>query len=194
MKQNNFLFWLCIGASLLFACLHQQKDSVQRADSTNQAHQDSALQHSPAPVIDETSSAFTVRAYNQELLFMQSALFAQQKSVYPSVRDFAGSLYKQESSILDSIKLLSSNKQIALPNTLSGHEQESLNILQSKTGKNIDRQFINNFINAIRAYSSELEKAQLDTKDLDVRALAGRLLIKSKDQLQSANSLKEKLW
>jgi putative membrane protein len=193
------LFMKSILGSILFlflltACNNNSKDTVEKADSTNQARQDSGLDNNATNMIDEGSSAFLVKIANSGMAEVRMTEIAQQKATLPAVRDFAAMLHRDHSAVNEQVKSLASQKNVALPDSISDDKQKDIDRLDSKKGKNLDKEFIDMMVKNHEAGVDLFDKAQLDTKDPDVRALAGKTLPTLKMHLDSARALQKKYW
>jgi len=180
---------------LLFtACNNSNKDSVDVADSTNKARQDSGVNNNGTNVVDEESSSFLVKIANSGMAEVKMTEIAQQKATLPAVRDFAAMLHRDHSAVNEQVKSLAAQKNVALPDSISDEKQKDIDMLNSKTGKNIDKAFIDMMVKNHEAGVDLFDKAQLDTKDPDVRALAGKTLPTLKMHLDSARAIQKKYW
>src|SRR5689334_1753041 len=89
MKKKLFLL---VALPLAVACNNnEKKDSVEKADSANEAKRDTAANNSNtnAVVIDETSSNFLVKAANGGMTEVQLAELAKQNAASARVKDFS---------------------------------------------------------------------------------------------------------
>lgn len=175
------------------ACNNKAKDSVETADSTNQAIQDSTL-NTTGVVLDEKSAAFLVKVANGGMAETEMASIASQKAVYPAVKEFAAMLFHDHSAVNDTVKSLAARKNVSLPQVVSDEKQNEIDVLKRMKGKNLDKAFIELMITNHVAGVSMFDDAQLDTKDIDVRAFAGKTLPVLKAHLDSARAIKKMYW
>jgi putative membrane protein len=178
---------------MITSCNSGADDTVKKADSANQAIQDSNLRNNNI-VIDEESAAFLVRIANSGMAETQMAAIARQNAVYPAVRDLAEMIYHDHSSLNAEIKTIAWQKQIVLPAEISMDKQDAINELKNKKGKNLDREFVNTMVNNHQAGVKMFEDAQLNTKDLDIRSFAGKTVPTLKMHLDSALAVQKKFW
>jgi len=101
MKVNAFI--LIALFIKIISCNNAGKDSVEKADSANNAHIDSALTHNTT-VLDEESSSFLVKATDNCMAEIQLASMAQQKALSKQVRDFSSMLVHDNSVLNDQVK------------------------------------------------------------------------------------------
>src|SRR5205085_9027937 len=117
----SFLFFF-----LLAACNNNSKDSVEKADSINKARQDSGVNNNGTNVIDEESSAFLVKIANSGMAEVKMTEIAQQKATLPAVRDFAAMLHRDHSAVNEQVKSMASQKNVALPDSVSNDKQKDI--------------------------------------------------------------------
>jgi len=149
---------LCIAAFILLACNNESKDSVEKADSTNSAIQDTAANNNMAS-IDEESSSFLVRVANSGMAETQMASTAQANATYQPVKDFAAMLYTDHTALNEQVKALAQQKGVVLPTAASEDKQKVVNDLKTKTGKDVDISFLSAGSSAIAFCASTLYKA-----------------------------------
>lgn len=190
--MKKILFFILSIASII-SCNNKGKDSVEVADSTNQAIQDSTL-NTNGVVVDEKSAVFLVKVVNSGMAETEMATWANQKAVYPAVRAFAAMLFHDHTSVNDSVKRIAAQKNISLPQVVSEDKQKDIDDLKKMKGVNLDKGFIELMIRNHEASVSLFDNAQLDTKDTDIRAFAGKTLPVLKAHLDSARAIKKMFW
>jgi putative membrane protein len=190
MKKNILIF---LAIAPFISCSNKGKDSVEIADSTNKEIQDSTL-NTTGVVVDEKSTAFLVKVANSGIAETEMATMANQKAVYPSVREFAAMLFHDHSAVNETVKNMAAQKNVSLPTNISEDKQKDIDNLKKMTGKNLDKAFIELMIKNHEAEITLFDNAQLDTKDTDVRAFAGKTLPVLKAHLDSARTLKKMYW
>ncbi len=190
MKKQFFL--VMITASVI-ACNNNSKTTVEKADSTNKANVDTALNNN-AVVIDENSSSFIVRVANSGMAETAITSAAQGKAVYEDVKSFAGMLYHDHSALNQQVKDIAARKNIVLPAAMTEDKQKEVYGLLKNTGKNYDKEFIKAMIKNHEAGIDMFQKAVLDAKDADIRAFADKTIPTLRAHLDSAKALQKKYW
>jgi putative membrane protein len=190
MKKN----FLVIAAATLFltACNDSGKDSVEKADSINEAKHDTSINTNATPV-DETSSEFLVRVANAGLTEVELTSMAQQKAVNQSVKDLAATLHKDHMALNDQVKTLAGQKNITLPTVVSDEKKKDIEDLRAKTGTDFDKSFISTIIKAHESSIESFEKAINDTKDADVKSFADKTLPTLRSHLQAAKDVEKNI-
>ncbi|MEO7984538.1 MAG: DUF4142 domain-containing protein [Bacteroidota bacterium] len=189
-KISMFLLGVTV---FFFSCTNAGKDGVEKADSTNAANLDTALNQHKV-VIDDGSSSFLVRVANTGMAETQMASWEEQKGATAAVQDFATMFYKAHSAINDTVRIIAANKTIILPAALSEDKQNEVNALEKLEGKDLDREFIRVMIKNHQANIDMFEKAMLDAKDPDIRSFADKKLPALKAHLEMAKNLQRKYF
>lgn len=110
---------------ILLACDNEAKDSVDKADSTNEVKQDSVDSNPQAIVTDEASTAFLVKAANNGMAEVQLGELAQQKAMNQRVKDFGAMMKTDHAAANDLVATLASQRKVTLPATV-GEAQKKI--------------------------------------------------------------------
>ena len=174
---------------LYISCNNEGKDSLEKADSINEANLDTALTHNMV-VLDEENSSFLVNAANNSMTELQLGELAQQKAISQKIKNFSSMLVHDHSVLKDQVKSLAAEMNVALPDTIGNEEQKQLTLLMQKKGSGFDKNFIEavvkNYEEAIGLY----EKALLNRKDPDINSFADKTLMTLHMHLDSAKSIR----
>lgn len=190
------------GESLLFvllfifgACNNAGKDSVEKADSVNEAKLDSSTVNTPPPTIatDEESSSFLVRAANGGMKEMQLGEIARQKAVNQKVKDFGAMMVKDHSAEIDLVKAMAARRNVTLPTTVGDQEKEEINNLNKKSGSEFDRAYMKNMIRNHTKKINLFEDASDKVKDTEVKTFIDNALPQLRNYLDSAKAIQKGL-
>ncbi len=176
---------------ILCACNNSSKDSVEKADSTNQAIQDSAINNNKS-VVEEAGSSFLVRVADAGMVEKKLISFAMGKAVYQPVKDFAAMLNKDQASLDNQVKTLANQKKIVLPQSISEAKQKEIDMLEKSQGKELDKTFINMMISKHQNSIVMFEKALQEVVNYDIKTFAEKTLPILKSHLEMAKSLQKK--
>lgn len=191
MKKKTSL--LVFSLAILVACNNADNkadDTVETADSANESRQDNA-RNDTTLVVDEKSSEFLVRAANSTMTELEMVRNAGQVSSIQHVKNFALMLGKDHDALQQQIKSLAATKNIVLPAAVDAEDQKDINDLAEKTGKNYDKQFINEIIDRHKSGIKLYEDAAKDANDADIKAFANNTLAKLRMHLDSAQAIKK---
>ena len=191
-KGESLLFALLF---ILGACNNAGKDSVEKADSVNQAKLDSSSVNTPPPTIatDEESSSFLVRAANGGMEEMQLGEIARQKAVNRKVKDFGAMMVKDHSAENDFVKALAVRRNVTLPTTVGDQEKEEINNLNKKSGVAFDRAYMKNMIRNYTKKINLFENASDKVKDVEVKTFIDNALPQLRNYLDSAKAIQKGL-
>lgn len=185
------LFGFLFVSFFFFSCNNKGTDSVEKADSANQAKLDSGLKRN-AVVVDENSSNFLVRAAALMMeLYVVSAYFRQQAEKQPT-KDFMNQLYEFQRSLCDTILALAFNKNIVLPAD-STMGIEVIDGLKNGKGNLYDGPMLSYVIKAHEKAIPLFENAILDAKDPAIRSFADKTVPQLRAHLVSVKGLDKRL-
>jgi putative membrane protein len=190
MKKE--FFFTTVALFILTACNNESKDSVEKADSTNKAHIDTAINENKT-VVDEESSTFLVKAANGGMTEVQLGEMGQKKATSQRVKDFSAMMVRDHSEANNKVKSLASQKNVVLPTAVSDENQKKIDGLSKKSGNNFDRDFMEAMVNDHQSTIDLFESAMKNTKDPDVNSFADKTLPTLKMHLDSAKSVRSSL-
>ncbi|MEO5947475.1 MAG: DUF4142 domain-containing protein [Chitinophagaceae bacterium] len=189
MEKKHLLFAAAL--LVLLSCNNSSKDSVEKADSTNQAIKDSAISNNK-PVLEDAGSSFLVRVADAGMAEERITSIAKQKAVYLPVKEFATKLNKDHSSFISQVKILANQKKVVLPQSISEETQQGIDILRKSEGKELDKTFINMMISRHQSSIEMFEKAVQEIADFDIKTFAEKTLPILKSDLEVVKSFQKK--
>ena len=185
-KRTLFLLTLPF---LLFACNNEGKDSVEKADSINEARHDTMNQAAMVP--DEESSSFLVKAADAGMAEVELGQMAQQKATNQKVKDFASMMVHDHSAANAEVKTLAAKRNITLPDSVSADNKQKATALGKRTGKTFDRTFMETMEDDHEAAINLFEKASGNVKDSEVKIFIDNTLPKLRLHLDSAKAVQK---
>ena len=190
-KGESFLFVLLF----IWACNNAGKDSVEKADSVNEAKLDSSTVNTPPPTIatDEESSSFLVRAANGGMEEMQLGEIARQKAVNQNVKDFGTMMVKDHSAENDVVKAMAARRNVTLPTAVGDKEKKEINDLNKKSGAGFDIAYMKNMIRNHTKKITLFENASDKVKDTEVKTFIDNALPQLRNYLDSAKAIQKGL-
>ena len=177
------------------ACNNAGKDSVEKADSVNEAKLDSSTVNTPPPTIatDEESSSFLVRAANGGMEEMQLGEIARQKAVNQNVKDFGTMMVKDHSAENDVVKAMAARRNVTLPTAVGDKEKKEINDLNKKSGAGFDIAYMKNMIRNHTKKITLFENASDKVKDTEVKTFIDNALPQLRNYLDSAKAIQKGL-
>jgi putative membrane protein len=178
---------------ILFACNNAADDSVEKADSTNQANADSANRRNGVAT-DERSAEFLVRAANSGMAEVELAKTAQAKATLSEVKNFAAMLEKDHSAANSQVKSFASQRNVTLPDTISGDKREMINDVEKRSGKDFDKEYLDRMIRSHSDGIDLFENTRANATDVDIKNFADKTLPTLKMHLDSAKAIRKRNW
>jgi putative membrane protein len=183
MKSKKKL--LCsLSLFILLACNNEGKDSVEKADSANEARKDNADSLGTYQV-DAESADFLVKAANAEMTVIKLGEVAAQKAMHTKVKEMGEMMIKDHTAGNDELKKLAAGRNVSLPETIGGDMQKQVEELGGKKGKDFDRAYISQMIKDHEETISLFKRATEKVNDQDVRTFANNTLPKLQEHLDS---------
>lgn len=188
MKIKILVFFSLL---ILSACNNSSKDSVEKADSTNKAILDSAINNNKI-IVEEAGSSFLVRVADATMAEVKITSIAMKKTTYEPVKDFASMLHNDHNSLNNQVTVLAGRKKIVIPQSLSEEKQKDIDMIDNAEGKELDKIFLNMMISKHQNSIEMFEKAVQEVTDYDIKTFAEKTLPILKSHLEVAKSLQKK--
>lgn len=189
MKKRIFLLFTLLIA--LIACNNEAKDSVDKADSTNEVKQDSSVANPKAIITDEESTSFLVKAANNGMAEVQLGELAQQKANSQRVKDFGAMMKTDHAAVNDLVTGLAAERKVTLPVTISNEHKKDLDDLNKKSGSAFDKAYIKTMIRAHNETIDLFEQAAVKVKDPGVKTFIDNTLPRLKNHLDPAKTIEK---
>lgn len=204
MKKTLFILLVLPFA---IACNNSSNDSVQKADSTNNAKMDTSNTSNTGNTtdtssgnkmtgtvsVDKTTSDFMVKVADVGMTEVKLGQMAQDKGMNQRVKDFGAMMVKDHTAAGDELKTLAGQKNVTLPATVSNDHQKKIDDLNKKSGKDFDKAYIDAMVDGHQATVNDFQKISKNTKDADVKAWVDKTLPALQMHLDSAKAIKKGL-
>lgn len=178
---------------LLLACNNEGKDSVEKADSANEAKMDSNSTTSQTLQTDEASSSFLVKAADGGMTEVRLGELGQQKASNTGVKRFASMMVHDHTGANDQVKTLAAQRNVTLPDAPASDNQKKVDDMAKKTGKDFDKSFMDAMVNDHEKTIDLFKDASGKANDADVKAFADNTLPKLQMHLDSAKAIRKML-
>ncbi len=189
MKKRIFLVFTLLIA--LMACNNEAKDSVDKADSTNEVKQDSAVVNPKAIITDEESTSFLVKAANNGMAEVQLGELAQQKANNQRVKDYGAMMKTDHTAANDLVAGLAAERKVTLPVTVSDEHKKDMDDLNKKSGSAFDKAYIKTMIRAHNETIDLFGQAADKVKDPGIKTFIDNALPRLKNHLDSAKAIEK---
>ena len=196
MKKKSLLL-LALPFAII-ACNNESKDSVEKADSTNEVKADTMNNLSDTTntnkggtmAVDQSTADFMVKVADVGMTEVKLEQMAQDKGTNQRVKNFGSMMVKDHSQAGDELKRLARNKNVTLPATPGDDHQKKIDGLDKKTGKDFDKAYMSAMVGGHQSAVNDFEK-NTDNKDPDVKAWVDKTLPTLKMHLDSAKAIKK---
>jgi len=197
MKKISFVL---LALPFVFACNNGSKDSVQKADSANEAKSDTTnnkmdtstkMSTAGTIAVDQSTADFMVKVADVGMTEVKLGGIAQDKGMNKRVKEFGAMMTRDHSKAGDELKGLARRKNVTLPENVGEDHQKKIDDLSKKTGKDFDRAYIDMMVDGHQSTVSDFEKASNNTKDPDVKSWVDKTLPTLKMHLDSAKAIQK---
>jgi putative membrane protein len=195
MKKRSLLLFALPFA--LLACNNGSSDSVEKADSANEAKSDTSTSDTSNAnkmtiAVDQSTADFMVKVADVGMTEVRLGELAQEKAANQRVKNFGSMMIKDHNNAGDELKRLAKAKNVTLPATPGDDHQKKIDDLNKKSGKDFDKSYINAMVDGHQSAVSDFEK-NTDNKDADVKAWVNKTLPTLRIHLDSAKAIKKAL-
>jgi len=188
MKTATTLLTLAT-AALLWGCgTSNSTDSVETADSANEAMTDSAGTTASVGVAEEDAK-FAVDAADGGMAEVALGELAQNKGTDPKVKEFGKMMVTDHTKANDELKALAASKNITLPAAPSEDKQKVATDLSAKTDKDFDKAYIDQMVDDHQKTVKLFEDGQKNVKDAEIKAFIDKTLPVLRSHLDHVKSL-----
>jgi len=143
--------------------------------------------------LDTTDKEFVMKAAQGGMGEIMLGQMASSQGTNAEVKNFGNRMVTDHGKANDELKQLAQNKGLALPADADKETKEFSEKLAKTSGKDFDKEYINNMVNDHEKDVAEFEKASKEAKDPDLRAWAAKTLPTLQDHLKMAKEVKSKL-
>jgi putative membrane protein len=197
MKKISFVL---LALPFVFACNNGTKDSVEKADSANEAKSDTTTNHNDTSskmstagtmAVDQSTSDFMVKVADVGMTEVKLGGIAEEKAMNKRVKEFGAMMTRDHSKAGDELKSLARRKNVTLPEKVGDDHQKKIDDLSKKSGKDFDKAYIDMMVDGHQSTVDDFEKASNNTKDPDVKAWVDKTLPTLKMHLDSAKAIQK---
>lgn len=173
-----------------FSCGNGGQDSTKAAEDSNKAKmdstKDSAMTSTIPPTVSKVDQDFAVNTANANMTEIQAGQMAEQKGVDKSVKDYGKMMVHDHTAAGEKLKDIAARKNITLPVSINGDMQKALDELNSKSGKDFDKAYIQMMVSDHKKVISAFEDEGKNGSDADIRGFADSTLHTLRHHLDEA--------
>lgn len=177
---------------LVAACNNDATDSVEKADSANEAKLDSPSAR-PGISTDEASTNFLVKAADGGMAEVNLSETAQQKATNAQVKEFATMMVNDHSGANAQVKSLAAARNVTLPAMPGDANMKKAEDLSKRSGADFDKSYMSTMVDDHQKTIDIFEDASDDVKDAEVKTFIDNTLPKIRMHLDSAKAIQKRL-
>ena len=193
MKKVCSIAMLALAALAFQSCGGAgSNDSKENADSANYTKDTStnAVETGGIAVVNDDAE-FAVAAANAGMAEVELSKLAETKATNAKAKEFAGMMVKDHGGANQKLMDLAKAKNITLPTTVGADEQKTMADLQTKTGADFDKAYVDVMVKDHKKAVDLFEGAAKDAKDAEIKAFATETLPTLKSHLQAIETIQK---
>jgi putative membrane protein len=195
MKNYKNLMFLLTMAVSMAACQTAQKDSTEKADSTNNKYD--SLNNKQTGTGDRAISGpdarFAVEAANGGMAEVELGKLAQEKAINLKVKEFGAMMVKDHSMANREMKELARSKKITLPAAIDSEKQKLKTELSGKSGADFDKAYVEAMVKDHQEDIAAFEEARKKVKYPEMTSLIDKALPMLKMHLEAIEGIQKQL-
>jgi putative membrane protein len=160
----------------------QERDPVKSANAANEKKSDEEI-------VEEDIADFLVKSADARMMDTQEGKLATQKGTSSQIREYGKLMVKDQSLLLDKIKMLAEKRNITLPTGISDKKEDGREDLAEESGKDFDEKFIK-MMKLDHERDVKLFRKATEYEDLEIRAFATEYLPMIQSHLDRINEIK----
>jgi putative membrane protein len=191
----------CLLLCVCFGCNNNPKSSVQKADSTNRAKNDTSGNYSDTGAknntsgvigVDEATAKFLVNVADIDLTEIQLGHLAKEKATNQRVKDFGSIMVQDHTKADNELKALAAGKHVTLPTRPSAEHEKKIDVLVKASSKDFDKYYIDMMVDGHESAIKDFNNNK-DNKDADVKKFVNTMLPTLQMHLDSAKAIKKSI-
>jgi len=193
MKKVCSIAMLALAALAFQSCGGAgSNDSKENADSANYTKDTStnAVETGGIAVVNDDAE-WAVAAANGGMTEVELSKLAETKGTNAKAKEFAGMMVKDHGGANAELMELAKTKNITLPTTIGADEKKELADLQTKSGAEFDKAYVDAMVSGHKKAVDLFEKGSKDAKDAELKAFATKTLPIIKSHLQAIETIQK---
>jgi putative membrane protein len=192
--KHSLIFLLAL-ALISLGCSGNEKAATRDNNSAQPASADNSASNTAT---SNTANSNSDQSFLQDAIKGNRAEIALGKMVTAktkdsSVKQFAQMMVKDHTVALSQLQQLAQEKNVTVPEGLPDDAQQLQSKLQSDTGKQFDRDYMNGMVQDHQKDVQEFKDASQNAQDPDVKKIATKLTPTLERHLQKAQQIDQKL-
>ena len=143
--------------------------------------------------LSETEKKFVMDAAQGEMSEISLGTLASERGGSPDVKAFGNRMAADHGTAQADLKILATNKGLALPMVLNGEQQKAGADLAKQSGKDFDKAYMAEMVADHEKDVAEFQKAMQEIKDPDLQAWVSKTLPTLQEHLKMAKETQGKV-
>ena len=194
MKKQILMLLFAGGAFCFQSCgpsnTSNTDDPVEHAMKQNENRSDNQNANMGT---QQDGAEFAVKAADSGLAEVNASEVAQEKAQDQRVKDFAAMMVQDHTKTNEELKSLVAGKNITLPTAPGEPHLENIADLNSYTGADFDKEYMDLMVSDHEKAVSLFEDASEDVEDAELRAFAAKTLPALQKHLEQARTIRDAL-
>lgn len=175
MKKLAYLLSISVAVFAFQGCGGGTKDAKETADSLNTVKDTASNMMVPdAIAVEESDAEFATKAAVGGMAEVEFGKLALEKTSNPQIKDFANMMVLDHGKANEELMAIAKMKNITLPAALDDDHQKKMNELNSKTGSDFDKAYVEAMVDGHEKTLKLMENQAKDGKDADLKAFASK--------------------
>lgn len=191
MKKLRLVIMMVISVWLLQACSNNVENNSKADANSTAALKDTLTK--PGVHLEKEDAQFAFKAASGGLTEVALGKLAQQKGENIRVKNFGGMMVTDHTKANNKLMALAKSKNIILPASPAEADQELIDELSKKSGKDFDEAYVNDMVNDHKSDIKEFVYASKNCSDPDLKAFAVKTLPVLKNHLDAINTIHDSM-
>lgn len=194
MKKLSYLSMIAIAAFAFQGCSNEAKDSKENADSINAVKDTTSNTAATGGIaVEEDDAMFATKAAVGGMAEVDFGKLALSKTNHAQIKAFADMMVNDHGKANEELKAIAAQKNITLPTALDEDHQKVANDLNTATGKDFDKKYVDAMVDGHEKTLDLMEKEAKDGKDADLKAFAAKTAPIVKAHLDAIKKIRDGL-
>ena len=200
--KNTFISFILITGTYIFSACGGNSSSSNSATAT--ANTDSSISadkkaaamdtaNNGRALMDSNTIDFANKAATGGMAEVEMGKLAEQKATSPQVKDFGKMMVEDHSLVNRSFKIISFDKSIELPTSVTDDQRKEIDNLSKKSGKDFDKAYVNMMVEDHKKDISEFKDAEGKVSDNDIKDFIASTLPLLQKHLNAIQAIKSKM-
>lgn len=200
MKKIFFVLSLCTTVSFQ-ACNNSSstntvdiaKDSNPTKDSSKIMDPGTTEHASNVMKADKAAADYAVEVANGVMMEVRMGKLVEQKATKQSVKDFGAKMVEDHSKDLTTLKSIAAKKNITLPDSIGGKQEDKIKELSKESGAKFDKDYVDFMVSDHKEDIKTAEDAIKNVRDHELHSFAVKSLPVLKMHLSMITKIQSEL-